>query len=1069
MEAATLASKTGAVEEPSHLCNFAHPVDRPADQQECNHFSLRTHLMIYLCIHLLMLYTFVRGHVALLQKKDPKLCSFQIFSDQQQYDENHNSSPLSVAKYHRWNCTKCLDRVKTSGHRTKSEINSLQKYETDGCSISIVRTLRNGVDSRRLFSSTTELSKGNDAEECGSLFGNKAFSALNVPATSAEENVQDAFNEKSVPTTKCMTELGEFLSSTSGHRTTSETNSMQHSQECGSPFGKKAISEANVPATLAEENVQDVFIEKNVPATDFQVSPNNLDVSANILNDVSMDVRALPDVPQMISSLEANDTHSPRSPKPCVMPNEEENRTTQDVPNNYPNESTPKPIFRHKDSKHMSGHKSNLIHKQGPCQASLRRNVRSDSKKKDNKSTDLTDIPDTKFYQRKPKKIRLLSELVDTDQKGDSKDAIEVYYENTVGINESGKSRMSLEVGKDDDTHSNQKVGEIQSSNVKNKAKHTRVDNGDDGSPLIDRLMKTHKKVRTEKKDSGHMYLGFSAVSNYNLDMVASNEMHHDFLPSVGDLDQENVPSTIIADHGNEKAQNDNTEQNMLEENDMCKNSENLEQRFSSNENSMILLKRKVLPTAIAHGENTEYTSIKRDMLRADDSPQMESKGTVHICQTKDAPIDTSTVLDSNFQKLLASDGSCITNSKVFQCTPPKLNIPDILERAQEPQTHLNREEEVTIAFVSPTFLHHQHSAEVPAQSRSNKGEKKLMCDSFKTASRNSPTSTYGFQFRNIPQEVDSIPIHMYGASSNYVTDQPGFAAVDHCTNEVVNQVQLRSVPSTSITMEAGRLGDQRIAGQSGLYRREPMTSNYQRADRQQMEFQKQTLGPQYVQHDQFNASPNTSYGGHLIEKDSLTLQDLSQHQVQQNVHRPLRPHPRFGVFGPFLQKDIAKWSEQNVHRPLRPHPRFGVFGPFLQKDIAKWSGNCGTQSAYKLGESKGTSSFAINRKGNHETLNSGMFSTGCNDLQLGSVSSVDPELNSTSYGNHQIEKAPLTLQDLSGHQIQQNLHKPLSPHPRVGVFGPLLQQDIDNWSANYGTQSEYRLGVSTSSDMNRK
>ncbi|KAJ1265005.1 hypothetical protein BS78_08G044500 [Paspalum vaginatum] len=962
METTTLASKTGAVEEPRHLCNVATPADRLADQQECNHFSLR-------------------GFVALLQKKDPKHCSLQIYGDKQQYDEHHNSSPLSVAKYRQWDCTNCLDKLKTSGHRTTSETNFMQQYQTDGCSISIVRTLHKSVDSRRLFYCTPKSSKGNDANR--SIISNS-------------------------------------------------------SQECASAFGNKAISAANAPATLAEENVQGIFVEKSVPATkDFQGSPNNLDVSANILNDVSMDVSDLPDVLQMISSVEANDTESPCSPKPCVVANEDENRTTQDIPNNDHNESTRN---RHKDSKHISGHRSNLIHKQGPCQASLRRSVRSDSKRKNNKLTSLADIPDIKFYQRKPKKMRLLSELIGTDQVGGSKDASEVDYENTIDIHQSGKSKMSIEVGKDDDTPIIiKKVGEIQSKSVRNKAKHTGADNIDDGSPLIDWQKETQKKVRIEKKDSGHMYLGFSAVSNSNLDAVASNEMHHDFVPSVRDLGQENVPSTIIADAGNEKAHNDNTEQNMLKANDMCRNeSENLEQRFSSNGNSMILIKRKVLPTAVAHGENTENEKAQNDnmeqsMLRVDGSPRMEYEGIDHICQTKDGPIDTSTVLDCNFQKSLASEGKQkalqvhasprteaayvhpqdLHKQKSSQC-PAESRTQDpnshpteshTQNSFQEPRTHFHKEEEVTIVFASPIFLNHQHSPEEPAQSRSNQGEKKLMCDSFKAASRNSPTSTYGFRFRNIPREVDSVPIHMYGASRNHV--------------------QLSSVPSTSLTMEVGRPDDQRIAGQSGLYGREPVTANYQRADRRQMVLQTQTLGPQYMQHDQFNASPNTSYGGHLIEKVPLTLQDSSRHQVQLNVHRPLRPHPRVGVFGPLLQQDIANWSA-----------------------------NYGAQSRYRLCVSKGTTSFAIYRKGNHETLNSGMFSAGWNALQLGSVSSVDPELDRASYGSHQIEKAPLMLQGLSWRQVQQNLYRPLRPHPRVGMFGPLLQQDIARWSSNRGTQS---------------
>jgi hypothetical protein len=94
--------------------------------------------------------------------------------------------------------------------------------------------------------------------------------------------------------------------------------------------------------------------------------------------------------------------------------------------------------------------------------------------------------------------------------------------------------------------------------------------------------------------------------------------------------------------------------------------------------------------------------------------------------------------------------------------------------------------------------------------------------------------------------------------------------------------------------MEAstGRLYDRRITGQSDIYPNKPMATthflglvdpstsrgftNYQRANMRQMELQTQTLSSQYAQHDQYNASPSTSYGSHLIEKVPMTLQDLS-------------------------------------------------------------------------------------------------------------------------------------------------------------------------------------------------
>ena len=167
--------------------------------------------------------TFGRGYVAMRQKKDPKLCSLQIFRNQQQYDEHHNnSSPLLVAKYQRWNCSSCLNRVKTSGHRTTSETVPTQQ-DGDGCSISIIRTLPYNISSRRLFSCTQQSSQGNGADqstvsksvqECNSKCSspeNKAVTAENVPATSTEKNVPDTFVEKGVPATQGMAVLSEFL------------------------------------------------------------------------------------------------------------------------------------------------------------------------------------------------------------------------------------------------------------------------------------------------------------------------------------------------------------------------------------------------------------------------------------------------------------------------------------------------------------------------------------------------------------------------------------------------------------------------------------------------------------------------------------------------------------------------------------------------------------------------------------------------------------------------------------------------------------------------------------------
>jgi hypothetical protein len=324
---------------------------------------------------------------------------------------------------------------------------------------------------------------------------------------------------------------------------------------------------------------------------------------------------------------------------------------------------------------------------------------------------------------------------------------------------------------------------------------------------------------------------------------------------------------------------------------------------------------------------------------------------------------------EGQIQNSLPVHAASITEA--FHAYPPKLRIPDILMCTEEQQTHPHMDKEVTIACVSPTFPHHQGIAEVPTQSLGTNRTKKLMWDSFKTASRNPSTLSYGAQFRSGFREVGSASTHAFDASNNYLTYPPG---VEYYTKRAVNQVPLRNQ-----AMEAGRLYDQRITGQSDLYPREPMpATNLLRlmdpstasgfTNRNRMEFEASSSS-QYMPHP-YKASLSTSYGSHLIEKFPLTVEELSRHQVQQSLHRPLRPLPRVGVLGSLLQQDIAKWSE---HR--------------------------GTHTGYNPGASKGVAPFDTNRKENCEALNPGMFSARWNAMQLGPVSSAaSPEYSSARY-----------------------------------------------------------------------
>ena len=79
------------------------------------------------------------------------------------------------------------------------------------------------------------------------------------------------------------------------------------------------------------------------------------------------------------------------------------------------------------------------------------------------------------------------------------------------------------------------------------------------------------------------------------------------------------------------------------------------------------------------------------------------------------------------------------------------------------------------------------------------------------------------------------------------------------------------------------------------------------------MKYLIQTGWVQYA-HSQCRTSLGTSYGSHLIEEVPLTLEELSCHNnVQRDVCRPFRPHPRVVVFGSLLQQEIANLSKNCV------------------------------------------------------------------------------------------------------------------------------------------------------------
>uniref|UniRef100_A0A0D3ELC9 Embryonic flower 1-like protein n=3 Tax=Oryza barthii TaxID=65489 RepID=A0A0D3ELC9_9ORYZ len=953
-------------------------VDEPA-QHQCEHFS-------------------IRGYVALLQKKDPKFCSLsRIFHDQKKCDEHKaSSSPFSVAKFRRWDCSKCLDKLKTSDNGTAPRtLPAKQNGTSDGCSITFVRStfVPASVGSQKV-SPSTQSSQGKNADR-----------------STLPKSVQEGNDSK-----------------------------------CNAPSGKNGAAEANTDS----------------PMKDLQGPAQNYDVAANVSEDnTSVDVGALPEVPQITWHIEVNGADQPPStPKlseVVLKRNEDENGKTEEtlVAEQCNLTKDPNPMSGKerdqvaeqcnltKDPKPVSGQKCEQICNE-PCEEVVLKRSSKSKRKTDKKlmkkqqhskkRTAQADVSDAKLCRRKPKKVRLLSEIINANQVEDSR-SDEVHRENAADPCEDDRSTIPvpMEVSMDIPV-SNHTVGEDGLKSSKNKTKRKYSDVLDDGSSLMNWL--NGKKKRT---GSVHHTVAHPAgnLSNKKVTPTASTQ-HDDENDTENGLDT-NMHKTDVCQHvseistqrcsskgktaglskgkthsaastkyGGESTRNGQnihvlsaedqcqmeTENSVLSHSAKVSPAEHDIQIMSDLHEQSLPKKKKKQKLEVTREKQTMIDDIPMDIVEllaknqherqlmtetdCSDINRIQSKTTADddcvIVAAKDGSDYASSVFDTNSQqKSLASQSTQKELQGHLALTTQESPHPQNFQSTQEQQTHLRMEEMVTIAASSPLFSHHddQYIAEAPTEHWGRKDTKKLTWEQFKATTRNSPAATCGAQFRPGIQAVDLTSTHVMGSSSNYASRQPVIAPLDRYAERAVNQVHARNFPSTIATMEASKLCDRRNAGQVVLYPKESMPAthllrmmdpstlasfpNYGTSSRNQME--SQLHSSQYA-HNQYKGSTSTSYGSNLNGKIPLTFEDLSRHQLH------------------------------DLHRPLRPHPRVGVLGSLLQKEIANWSENCGTQSGYKLGVSTGITSHQMNRKEHFEALNSGMFSAKWNALQLGSVSS---------------------------------------------------------------------------------
>ncbi|KAL6627006.1 hypothetical protein ACP70R_030732 [Stipagrostis hirtigluma subsp. patula] len=848
----------------------------------------------------------------------------------------------------------------------------------------------------------------------------------------------------------------------------------QHSSQGNNPGGStasKSAQESHSKCTSPSSGIKGITEINADPAKDLQGSPNNHGVMEIMQNDLSVDV---PDLPV-----------GPCSPKLCEMPKEGENGGTQDVLNgdcNVPEFSKPTSGCSNVP-KPMSRHNGNQACIRVPRGGASKRNVGSDSKKK-KKSTDLADISDLKICQRKRRKMRLLSEIINSDQVGCSANGTD--HANVADVHESGTSIMSLTITKDNDTPtSSPNVGEFQSRTVKNKKKLRGVDNVEDGSSLMNWLKKAHKKARTDKNGSGHKNVDSPGISDSNLDISASRDMHQDFPSSVEDLSQEKVLSTTCVKHGNKTTQNNNLEQNMEQANDLCKNDcENSKQRSIPKGKSTILVKRKVpLTTSAQHGdENTENRTVQRNIPLKNGLCQLESENSVQVSQSKQ-DIHNVTGLHKQKKPKNRKKGKLDMHEKQTAIDDIPMDIVELLARNQHARQLMTDTDSLETSCIQSKIIA-DDSDQIAAKAGPNNSSMVLDTNVQKSLSSESKQKSLHC-YASSSTEIASVhppKLHMQKPLQCHTSSSTEAANLHLPELHVHKSLQVQTASRTqAVDVHPPALNIPDV-----------LKCTQEQGPHLSME-QEVTIAcvsPTFSYHQYITEVPTQSWSNNEAKKlmwgsfkrdsrDSSTsaygaqfrtnIQEgdsASTHVIGASNNYPThQPQPATAAIDHYTAKAVNQVQPRGFLSTVSTMEAGNIY----DRRIAGHSGLYPRETMpathlLRLMDSSTASGFR-----NYETPNRNRMEFRVSDSQYAHDQyKASP---STSFGSHLIEQVPLTLDDLSRHQLQQNLCRPLRPHPRVGVLGSLLQQDIANLSQNCGTQSGYRLGVAKgipSFDRNR-
>lgn len=653
-----------------------------------------------------------------------------------------------------------------------------------------------------------------------------------------------------------------------------------------------------------------------------------------------------------------------------------------------------------------------------------------------------------------------------------------------------------------------QAVGVIPSKNEK-KIKYKGVDvvDDDEGSSLMNWMKKIPKKLRTEKKDAEHKDFDPSAAnSEYIVDNVASYDVHDGFVSSVQKLSQRKILPATSSGEGDEHIENNNLQRyvdNTDDQDGMYQvESENCRQRSVSKVKKLSLSKRNIPSTVDAqHGDlNTENNTGKKSILRTDDQCQMEPRKYVQRHLAKVSPGKRGflnvTALEQKIPKKRKKQKQQLMPEKQAITDDIPMDIVELLVRKQDERALITETDSSDISHNKHKLAEDEDCTVIAAENGPNfasnvlditSQKKPLAPDSYQKAvqDRVAPTtqssdmhalrlqtpghlrSTHDPQThlsmgelvtiaatspllsQHKDQSIAELPAENWSNKGAKKLMWDSFKAAPRDSSTSTCRAQFRS------GTDAVDLTSTHVAEASNNYypTHQPVISALDH-------YTDRAVNP--VQARCYPGAVSTMEAGNLHDRRNAGQSGFYPRETMPAAHLLSLTEPTMLADFPSYEGSSRNQMEFQLRNSYYPHNQY----------IGSSSTSYGAQNQY-IGSA--STSYGSNLNG----IGSACTSYGAHNQYVRSAStSYGSHLNgigsaSASYGSNLNGKVPLTLEDLTRPQLQQNLHKPLRPHPRVGVLSSLLQKEIANLPESCGAQSGYRIGVSkgiaSSFDINRR